>query len=121
MPDADDGVPVELLIGQVKQAITFAGVSQENDARDLRISSVQLILEVIATTAEDVGLSFRVPFIGTELSVRAKRTHQDTHTIRCPRSSPSPRRFVVAVKRTAHASSGDPHHPPDRGERSGRQ
>lgn len=80
-PDEDEGVLVTSLIAEVKKAIVAAGVTGTNPSRDLRVDSVQLILEAVATQAGGGKVSFRVPFIGTEFNVGAKGTRQDTHTI----------------------------------------
>jgi hypothetical protein len=77
----DEGVPVGTLISVVKDSIKQAGVSRTSQTRDLRVASVQLILEVVACKAGGGGLDFRVPFIGMKLSLGAKVTKKDTHTI----------------------------------------
>ena len=81
MSDESGGVPVTSLVAAIKDAVITAGVTRGNPSSDLRVDSVQLILEVIATKVAGGRLSFRVPFIGTELSVIAKHTRRDTHTI----------------------------------------
>ena len=45
------------------------------------MASVQLILEVVASKTAGGRLDFRVPFIGMKLSLGAKVTKKDTHTI----------------------------------------
>ena len=77
----DEGVPVDTLISAVKDSIKQAGVSRGSQTRDLQVASVQLILEVVASKAAGGGLDFRVPFIGMKLSLGAKVTKKDTHTI----------------------------------------
>jgi hypothetical protein len=74
-------VPVGTLIAVIKESVRRAGVSSASGARDLRVASVQLILEVVASRTAGGGLSFRVPVIGTEVRVGGKVTKQDTHTI----------------------------------------
>jgi len=81
MPTAVSGMPVETLIGKVKDAIVYAGVSQESPDHDLRVASVQLILEVVATGSAGGRVTFRVPVVGMELTAGAKVTKRDTHTI----------------------------------------
>ena len=54
------GMPVEMLIEKVKDAIVYAGVSQESPDHDL---------------------TFRVPVVGMELKAGAKVARRDTHTI----------------------------------------
>jgi len=77
----DQGVPVDTLIGVVKDSIRQAGVSRTAQTRDLQVASVQLILDVIASKAAGGGLDFCVPFIGMKLRVGTKLTKKDTHTI----------------------------------------
>ena len=81
MKVTDEGVPVDTLISVVKDSIKRAGVSRTSQTRDLRVTSVQLILEVVASQAAGGGLTFCVPFIGMKLSLGAKVTKKDTHTI----------------------------------------
>jgi hypothetical protein len=77
----DQGVPVDTLIGVVKDSIRRAGVSSTSQTRDLQVASVQLILEVVASKTAGGGVDFRVPFIGMKLRVGTKVTKKDTHTI----------------------------------------
>ena len=56
-------------------------MSRTSPTRDLQVASVQLILEVVASKTAGGGLDFRVPFIGMKLSIGAKVTKKDTHTI----------------------------------------
>ncbi len=77
----DEGVPVDTLISVVKDSIKRAGVSSTSQTSDLRVASVQLILQVIASQAAGGKLTFLVPFIGMKLSLGAKVTRKDTHTI----------------------------------------
>jgi len=77
----NEGVPVDTLISVVKDSVKQAGVSRTSKTRDLQVTSVQLILEVVASETAGGGLDFRVPFIGMKLSLGAKVTKKDTHTI----------------------------------------
>ena len=77
----DEGVPVDTLISVVKDSIKQAGVSRTSQTKDLQVASVQLILDVVASKTAGGGLDFRVPFIGMKLSLGAKVTRKDTHTI----------------------------------------
>ena len=77
----DEGVPVDILISVVKDSIKQAGVSRTSQTRDLQVASVQLMLDVVASKTAGGGLDFRVPFIGMKLSLGAKVTRKDTHTI----------------------------------------
>jgi|HubBroStandDraft_6_1064221.scaffolds.fasta_scaffold203091_2 hypothetical protein len=81
MKVTDEGVAVDTLISVVKDSIKRAGVSRTSQTRDLQVASVQLILEVVASKTAGGGLDFRVPFIGMKLSLGAKVTKKDTHTI----------------------------------------
>lgn len=81
MKMTDEGVPVDTLIGVVKDSIRQAGVSRTSQTRDLQVASVQLILDVVASKAVGGGLDFRVPFVGMKLRVGTKLTNKDTHTI----------------------------------------
>jgi hypothetical protein len=77
----DEGVPVDALISVVKNSIKRAGVSHTSQTRDLRVTSVRLILDVVASKTVGGGMDFRVPFIGMKLSLGGKVTKKDTHTI----------------------------------------
>lgn len=81
MKVTDEGVPVDTLISVVKDSIKRAGVSRASTTADLRVASVQLILEVVASKTAGGGLDFRVPFIGMKLRLGATVTKKDTHTI----------------------------------------
>jgi Trypsin-co-occurring domain 2 len=77
----DQGVPIDNLISTVKASVTRAGVSRSSPTQDLSIASVQLILNVVASSTTGGGLDFCVPFIGMKLSIGTKVTKEDTHTI----------------------------------------
>ena len=81
MKVTDEGVPVDTLIGVVKDSIKRAGVSRTSQPTDLQVASVQLILEVVASKTAGGGVDFRVPFVGMKLSLGTKVTKKDTHTI----------------------------------------
>lgn len=81
MKVAEDGVPVSDVIAAVKQAIKTASLSSTDTDRDLRVSSVRLILQAVATRSLGGGVNFRVPFIGMELKFGTKLTKRDTHEI----------------------------------------
>ena len=72
---------MDTLIAVVKDSIRRAGVSSTKPTRDLRVASVQLILEVVASKRAGGGVDFRVPFIGMKLRVGVTVTKKDTHTI----------------------------------------
>jgi hypothetical protein len=77
----DEGVPVTELIAVIKESIKEAGVSTSSDIHDIQVTSVRLILRVVASKAIGGGLHFRVPFTGMEFSTGGKVSTQDTHTI----------------------------------------
>jgi Trypsin-co-occurring domain 2 len=77
----DQGVPVDTLISVIKDSIKRAGVSRTAQTQELQVASVQLILEVVASKTAGGGLDFCVPFIGMRLSLGAKVTKKDTHTL----------------------------------------
>ena len=81
MKVTDEGVSVDTLVSVVKDSIKRAGVSRVSESADLRVASVQLILEVVASKTAGGGLNFRVPFIGMKLDIGVKVTKKDTHTI----------------------------------------
>jgi len=77
----DTGVPVGTLISVVKDSIKQAGISRTSETKDLQVATVQLILQVVASKTAGGRLDFCVPFIGMKLSLGAKVTKKDTHTI----------------------------------------
>ena len=81
MKVTDQGVPVDTLIGVVKDSIKQAGVSRTSETRDMEVASVKLILDVVASKTAGGGLDFCVPFIGMKLRAGTKVTKKDTHTI----------------------------------------
>ncbi len=56
-------------------------MSRASPTQDLCIASVQLILNVVASSTIGGGLDFCVPFIGMKLSIGTKVSKEDTHTI----------------------------------------
>lgn len=78
MKVTNGGVPADELIAVIKNSLESAGVSP---SADLRVASVQLILKVVAITTIGGGLSFRVPVLGTQMSLGARLTRQDTHSL----------------------------------------
>jgi hypothetical protein len=65
----------------IKESVKRAGISRALQTRDFQVASIQLILDVVASTTAGGGLDFRVPFIGMQLKLGAKVTKKDTHTI----------------------------------------
>lgn len=90
MEVTSQGVPVNALIGAVKDSLKKAGLSRDNADSDLQVASVRLVLNVVATESAGGKLDFRVPFIGMKLSVGAKVTRQDTHRIDITLEPPPP-------------------------------
>jgi hypothetical protein len=81
MKVTDEGVPVEALVDVVKESVKEAGVSRTSQTTDLRVDSVQLILEVLASKGAGGKVNFQVPFIGMKLSAGSKVTKKNTHSI----------------------------------------
>jgi hypothetical protein len=77
----ENGLAIDELIGVVKNAVKRANISSTNSARDLRVTSVQLTLNVLATGTIGGGIDFRVPFLGMKFSIGRSVTRSDTHTI----------------------------------------
>jgi hypothetical protein len=75
------GVPVEELITTVKEGLKRAGVSRSSSQGDLRVESVQLVLQALASKTAGGELDFRIPFIGMKLRAGTKVTGEDTNTI----------------------------------------
>lgn len=84
------GMPVQDLIGAVKQAIKAANVSRATDGRDLQIGSVRLTLHAVATRSYGGGLNFQIPLIGTEVKLGGRLSRQDTHEIEISMVPPAP-------------------------------
>jgi hypothetical protein len=81
MDVTDDGVAINDLVVVVKNVIKLANMSSTDADRDLRVTSVQLVLHAIATVSAGGGLDFRLPVLGMKLRVGASVTRRDTHTI----------------------------------------
>jgi hypothetical protein len=81
MEISDTGVAIDEVVGAVKNAIKVAGISVINDDRDLQVTSIQLLLNTVATSILGGGVDFRVPFLGMKLSIGRKVTRSDTHMI----------------------------------------
>jgi hypothetical protein len=56
-------------------------MSSTDADQDLRVTSIQLTLKVVATIGIGGGMDFRVPFIGMQLEIGGSVTRLDTHTI----------------------------------------
>jgi hypothetical protein len=81
MKVTSEGVPVETLIGVVKDSVKYGGISRTSQTRDLQVASLQLILEAVASKTAGGTINFCVPFLGMKLSIGTKVTKKDTHTI----------------------------------------
>ncbi|RAG83108.1 hypothetical protein DN069_24025 [Streptacidiphilus pinicola] len=77
----DTGLPVDDLIAVIKRAIKYANISETDASRDLRVTSVHLHLNTVATASSGGGVDFRIPFVGMQLRIGGKVTHKDTHSI----------------------------------------
>lgn len=81
MKVTDAGVPVDSLIDAVKAAVKEAGISTADTDRAVRVVSVQLVLNAVATTRGGAKLEFTIPFIGMSIKLGTAITVEDTHTI----------------------------------------
>ncbi|HVV21687.1 MAG TPA: trypco2 family protein [Pseudonocardiaceae bacterium] len=75
------GVPVDSLIDAVKAAVRTAGISAADPDRTLRVASVQLVLNAVATRQAGAKLQFTIPFIGMEIKLGTSVKREDTHTV----------------------------------------
>lgn len=89
MKVTEDGIPVQDVITAIKLAIKEANISAADEARDLRVGAIKLVLHALATRAIGGGLSFTVPFIGMPLRFGTKITRSDTHEIKINLSPPA--------------------------------
>jgi hypothetical protein len=78
---SENGVAIQDLIETIKQAIKTANMSSTDLDRDLRVGSMQLTLNAVATRSLGGGLDFRIPFIGMQVKLGGKLTKHDTHRI----------------------------------------
>ena len=81
MEVTEDGAAIDDVVEAVKEAIKIAGISRTDDDRDLRVTSVQLVLKTIASETAGGGVDFRIPFLGMNLKVGGSVTTRDTHTL----------------------------------------
>jgi hypothetical protein len=81
MDVSQDGATIDDVIGAVKDAVKIAGISSTDDDRDLRITSVRLKLNTVASVSTGGGIDFRIPFLGMNLKVGTSITSQETHTL----------------------------------------
>jgi hypothetical protein len=85
-----EGVAIDVLIGTIKKSLRRAGISQDASEGDLQVDSVQLVLNIVATESVGGRLDLCVPFVGMKLSMGAKVTKQDTHSITINLMPPEP-------------------------------
>jgi hypothetical protein len=78
---SETGIAVDDVIKAIKNAIKLAGISATDPDRDLRVTSLQLVLNTVATTTGGGGMDFRLPFLGMKLKAGGAVTKRDTHTI----------------------------------------
>ncbi|BCB75321.1 DUF134 domain-containing protein [Phytohabitans flavus] len=78
---ADDSVPVDELIADVKNSLRRAGVTGAHPTGDLRVELVRLTLRAVARAAGGAALELRIPVIGAQIKVGQKVTREQTHTI----------------------------------------
>jgi hypothetical protein len=81
MEVTDTGIAIDEVVGAVKNAIKVASISDTDTDRDLRVTSLQLVLNAVATMVLGGGMDFRLPFLGMKFSVGSAVTRHDTHTI----------------------------------------
>lgn len=90
MDITNEGVAIDVLIGTIKKSLRHAGISRDASKGDLQVDSVQLVLNIVATQSAGGRLDLRVPFVGMKLSMGAKVTKQDTHSITINLMPPEP-------------------------------
>jgi Trypsin-co-occurring domain 2 len=81
MEVTDTGVAIDDVVDAVKNVIKAADISAINTDRDLRVTSLQFVLNAVATTTVGGGMDFRLPFLGMKFSLGSTVTRHDTHTI----------------------------------------
>lgn len=81
MDTSDTGVAVDEVVLAVKNVIKIANISDIDDARDLRVTSIQLVLNAVATLTAGGGVDFRIPVLGMKLKFGGLVTRRDTHRI----------------------------------------
>jgi Trypsin-co-occurring domain 2 len=81
MDVTDDSVAISELVTVVKNVIKLANISSTDMGRDLRVVSVQLTLNAVATITAGGGVDLRIPVLGMKLKLGASVTRRDTHAI----------------------------------------
>lgn len=92
MEITNQGVRVNALVDSVKKSLKSAGISRNSGVGDLKVASVQLVLNVVATESAGGRFDLRVPFIGMKFTMGTKVTRQDTHSIDITLVPPEPDR-----------------------------
>lgn len=72
----------------VKGAIRAAGISSVNQGRDLKVTTIALTLNTVATTKIGGAVDFRIPFLGMKFEVGRTVTRSDTHALDITLKSP---------------------------------
>jgi hypothetical protein len=88
MQVGESGVAVDELVSAIKIAIRAANISRLNASRDLKVVSIELKLNAIATVALGGGLDLRIPFVGMKIGIGSSITRADTHTVMMTLVSP---------------------------------
>ena len=81
MEITDTGVDIPGLVSTIKNSIRKANVSGADATSDMRVVSIDLVLNTVATEKAGGGVELRVPFVGMKLKFGANITRKDTHTI----------------------------------------
>src|ERR1039458_5080079 len=88
---ADSSVAVVELVAAVKRAIVLGGISSTACDRALRVVSIQLTLNAMATRTAGGGIDLRIPVLGARLRIGGSVTWHDTHTLDIILVPPEPR------------------------------
>ena len=88
---ADSSVAVVELVAAVKRAIVLGGISSTACDRALRVVSIQLTLNAMATRTAGGGIDLRIPVLGARLRIGGSVTRHDTHTLDITLVPPEPR------------------------------
>ncbi|WP_372672770.1 trypco2 family protein [Amycolatopsis kentuckyensis] len=76
-----DGVAVGELLASIKNAIKLAQVSATDADRDLKVTSIRLTLNTVATYSSGGKLEFKVPVIGMGIKIGRTTLSKHTHAI----------------------------------------
>jgi Trypsin-co-occurring domain 2 len=81
MKVTESGVAIDDVVAAIKRSIKQAGISNTDVDRDLRVTSIRLVLNALAVQEAGVGVDFRIPFIGMALKVGGTVSRRETHQI----------------------------------------